>query len=151
MHPWNCAIKRTTLSPLSTTPDFGYEYAFTLPSDCLRVLAINPDEQTDYRIEGRTVLYDGTTIYLKYIYDIADPTGLDVLCAEALGCYIAWDCAYALTESVVIKDEAWKDFIRLISKAKSVDAKEEPTVEVLAEEWLESRESETINSFRGDR
>src|SRR3989337_923448 len=45
-HPWNCAIARQTLPVLAAAPDFGWDYQFTLPTDpyCLRVLAINDDE-----------------------------------------------------------------------------------------------------------
>ena len=43
-HPWNCLTKRITLAADTTAPDWGYTHAFTLPSDCLRVLGINAYE-----------------------------------------------------------------------------------------------------------
>ena len=37
-HPWNFAIKRLQLGKLATSPEFGFDNQFQLPSDCLRVL-----------------------------------------------------------------------------------------------------------------
>ena len=40
-HNWNCLIKRVQLAADSTGPVVEYTYGYTLPSDCLRVMAIN--------------------------------------------------------------------------------------------------------------
>ena len=41
-HPWNFAITRASLTQLSDSPVYGYDYQFALPTDpyCLRVLAM---------------------------------------------------------------------------------------------------------------
>ena len=72
-HNWNCLIKRVQLAQDSTAPVVEYSYAYTLPTDCLRVLKIHNGSTDsiksalDYKIEGRKVVTDETTIYLVYI------------------------------------------------------------------------------------
>lgn len=52
-HLWNCAIKRVVLSPVSSAPEFGYGYQFSLPGDLIRVLSVGESrDDIDYRIEG---------------------------------------------------------------------------------------------------
>ena len=38
MHPWSCCKKRVVLSPTTTHPTFGFQNAFPLPSDFIRLL-----------------------------------------------------------------------------------------------------------------
>ena len=40
-HPWNFAITRAEFSQLTTTPSFGYNYEYSIPSDCLRILSLH--------------------------------------------------------------------------------------------------------------
>ena len=40
-HPWNCLLKRVQLAQDTTAPVVEYAYAYTLPSDCLRVLKLH--------------------------------------------------------------------------------------------------------------
>jgi hypothetical protein len=40
-HAWNCLTKRVQLAQDTTAPIVEYSYAYTLPSDCLRVLKIH--------------------------------------------------------------------------------------------------------------
>ena len=67
-HPWNFAVKRTTLALLTETPEFDFTYAFQLPSDYIRVL--DTDIPTGkYKIEaGKKLLSNSSAIKIKYIY-----------------------------------------------------------------------------------
>ena len=152
MHPWNCAIKRTVTSPLADeTPAYTYAYAHQLPSDCLRILEINPVGLDDYRIEGRNILTDTTTVNLKYISDMTDNVQeLDELMAEAIACYLAWDLAYPIVQSRSLKESIWKDFKAILKTAKSTDAKEDPALYVEANEWVDSRFAATDPRLRSD-
>ena len=40
-HNWNCLVKRVQLAQNSTAPAIEYDYAYALPSDCLRVLKVH--------------------------------------------------------------------------------------------------------------
>lgn len=69
-HPWNFAIERVELARNVGSPIFGYQYSFTLPTNCLRVLEVDLDG--DYKIEGRKILTDRTTCKIKYVKDVTD-------------------------------------------------------------------------------
>ena len=64
-HRWNFATQRAVLAPDSTAPAFDFDYAFTLPSDCLRVIRPNTYD-LDWVVEGRKILTnDSDTLYLR--------------------------------------------------------------------------------------
>ena len=139
MHPWNCAMKRVSSANLSSpAPAFDYTYYHSLPDDWLRTIFIGPDG-TDYRIEGRYIATDATELEHRYIRRVSDPTEIDTLCGEAIAFYLAWDICTRLQQNGEIKQEMWNGFQAMLRTAKTVDAQEEPTKELRANEWLDSR------------
>jgi len=56
-HPWNFTRKRA-FAVQTTNPLFGHDNAFTVPSDCLRVLKIEDDPEAKWRREGDLILTD---------------------------------------------------------------------------------------------
>lgn len=124
LHPWNCAIKRTTLTPDVTAPEYEWTYAFTLPADLIRLLDL--DDVTDYKVEGQKVLCDESALNIKYVFRNSDPATWDRLLVEAMTAYMAFKLAYPLTKSNTTRGEQWKLFTELLRTAKNVDAQEEP-------------------------
>ena len=94
LYPWNCCTKRATPTKLATAPAFGYDNAFQIPNDCMRIINIfdnvnQYDGEMRWTIEGDHILCDYSTIYLKYI---AKPTSvgiLDPLAMQAFICVLA--------------------------------------------------------------
>ena len=56
-HKWNFAKKRTNAIQ-TTDPLFGYDNAFTKPSDCLKVWMIDEDPAAAFEVEGDLILTD---------------------------------------------------------------------------------------------
>lgn len=137
MHPWGCAIDRASLAPLAETPVSDFTHAFQLPSSCLRVLDVGSD--VFYRIEGRRILANATELQLQFIRDEEDVMKLDELLAEAIACYLAWDVAYALTQSNKARETAWSQFETIRRQAMSVNAQEERDHTLTAELFVEAR------------
>lgn len=138
-HPWNFAVKRTTLANLAAAPAFGYSYQAQLPSDCLRVVQVD-DRRTSYRIEGGRLLSDETAIEIRYIYDFGDDySAADPLFMECLSLWLANDIALALMQDQGIKDRVAQELQMALGKARFVDACEEPAEELRAEGWDISR------------
>ena len=75
-HPWNFAMERASLAQLSSTPDFGFDYEYQLPSDCLRVWAtdIEPEQVWVWQIEGGKLRTNADSVYILYIKREDDPT-----------------------------------------------------------------------------
>lgn len=75
---WRFARQRVAVDVSSESPDFGYDYKFQIPSDCVPSGIISVEvggvSLTDWITEGDFILtnQEGTTIDLVYIKRIAD-------------------------------------------------------------------------------
>ena len=71
-----------------------------MPTDpfCLRVLSLD-DPDIIFRVEGRKILTDESTIKLKYVGRITDPNAYDTLLIETIAAALAADLAYPLVGS----------------------------------------------------
>lgn len=124
-HPWNCLTRRVILAPDSDAPAFGFNNAFTLPTDpyCLRVLNIRYFDIT-FRVEGRKILCDEDTVELSYIGRVTDPAQYDMLLVESISSALAADIAYPLVGSTSLAAEMRSLYERKLSEARLVDATE---------------------------
>lgn len=121
-------------------PQFKYTWAHTLPSDCLRVLDVNPDDvNPEWRIENGKILTDIQEPELVYIYDVTSYTLMDTVFYEALSTYLAWIMCPRLTEDLKRKEQLWEDFKLILSKARFVDGTEDSTRTLEASDWIISR------------
>jgi hypothetical protein len=122
-HPWNCLQKRVQLAADTDTPAWGFTKQYTLPSDCLRVLTIL-DYDADYKIEGRKILTDNSTMKILYISREEDPNQYDELLRETLSASLAADIAYAITSSNPTATNMFNLFQSKLKEARFVDSTE---------------------------
>ena len=126
-HPWNCAIKRLALAPDAAAPAFDYSYQFTLPGDCLRILSVGEKgAPQDYELEGRKILSDESTLYLRYIYDNDDVPSWDALLVQAAEAYMAMTCAYPITKSASMLEAMTSLWDLKLKQARNIDGQENP-------------------------
>ncbi|HCU2526434.1 TPA: hypothetical protein OUK38_002988 [Enterobacter hormaechei] len=141
-HPWNCAIKRVVLSPVSGAPVFGYGYQFSLPGDLIRVLSVGePQDEIDYRIEGSRMLANVDVIRLRYIYrnEDEDESTWDAALVDVAEMMMQSKLAYAVTGSASLRDSLAQEASFLLKQAKAVDGQEEPPEELGGYPTYESR------------
>ena len=124
LHPWNFAIKRDVLTPDPDAPPYEWKSAFTFPSDLLRLLDL--DEVKEYKVEGRKILCDETTLNIRYVYRNVSVDEWDALFIEAMTAYMAFKLAYPITKSNTTKNDMWGLFTEVLRTAKAIDAQEEP-------------------------
>ena len=127
MHPWSFALTRTTSSATVNTPAFNYTYEHNFPSDALYILPPGQGTQPydDYKIEGRTILSNSDTLYLRYIKDEDTESVFSPLFANAFAAYLAWQIVMALVQGNTgrrEKERLWGDFERLLMKARQMDS-----------------------------
>ena len=122
-HPWNCLQKRVQLAADSDAPAWGFTTQYTLPADCLRVLTIL-DYDADYKIEGRKILTDNSTMKILYISRVTDPNEYDELLRETLSAALAADIAYAVTSSNPTASNMYNLFQDKLKDARFVDSTE---------------------------
>lgn len=119
---WNFAVTRVILTPDTVAPLFDYEYAFTLPTDCLRVLRPN-DVDLDWKIEGRKILSnDGATLNLRYVADVTNEALFDSTFYDVVSAALAVDLCERLTQSNTKKQLLMAEYKDLVNMARRVNA-----------------------------
>ena len=127
-HPWNCLQKRVELAADTTAPAWGFSYAYTLPADCLRLLKIL-DYDSNYKVEGRKILSNTSTMKILYVARITDPNEYDELLRETLSASLAADIAFAVTSNNTTATNMYNLFQDKLKDARFVDSTEGQNVE----------------------
>lgn len=126
-HPWNCAIKRVVLSPVSTTPAFGFSHQFSLPGDLIRVLSVGElHDDISYRIEGNRLLANIDAVLLRYVFRNEDESTWDAALVNVAEATMQAKLAYAVTGSTSLRDTLTQEAAYLLRQAKAIDGQEEP-------------------------
>jgi len=127
-HPWNCLQKRVELAADTDAPAWGFSYAYTLPADCLRLLRIL-DYDSNYKVEGRKILSNTSSMKILYIGRITDPNEYDELLRETLSASLAADIAFAVTSNNTTATNMYNLFQDKLKDARFVDSTEGQNVE----------------------
>ena len=142
-HAWNFSIKRTTLAPSATTPDFDFTYAFPVPSDMLRLL---PPARAglDWTIEQlngtpHILTNDGNTLEIRYVAKVTDPAIFDALFVDMLACKMAWHSCETITQSNTKKADIQQEYKDARAEARKINAFEQPVPEESEPPWLTAR------------
>ena len=144
-HNWNCLIKRVQLAANSTDPVIEYAKSYALPSDCLRVLKIHNGttdsiaSDLDYKIEGKNIVTDETTVYLVYIALDTDPNNYDVYLREAISHQLAADICYSITNNATLANNYMTRADERLREARFIDATENSLDTVEANEFTNAR------------
>ncbi|WP_151767933.1 hypothetical protein [Acinetobacter oleivorans] len=131
MHPWSFAKRRIQLAPSAIRPAFGYQNAFPLPSDFLRVYSTG---QIDYEIEGRNILADADLINLIYIADEQNEEIWDSIFRTCMALYLVRDLAKPITGSNAEADSAWAALKDMIKQARAINGQERPAQDFAADD-----------------
>lgn len=133
-HTWNFAIKRDQLTVSVREPEFGWDYAYPLPDDFLRVINVTQSD-TDasvvpYKLEfqegdDRVILTNSNQVYLRYVFDCDDVSIFTAPFRDALSWRLARDFAAALSKSTSAAELAQVMAQRTLNKAKSLDGVED--------------------------
>lgn len=133
-HPWGFAKTRAELALAAGSPDFGYDYHFTLPTSpkCLRVMEVEEDYpgQIPYSIEGSKLLCDESTLSILYIAQITDSGLFDSLFNDVLAARLAMAFAMSLSKQKTLIELAAKIYESKIGEAKTVDGFESTKQEI---------------------
>ena len=122
-HPWNCLQKRIELAQDTTAPAWGFSYAYTLPADCLRLLRIL-DYDSNYKVEGRKILSNTSSMKILYIGRITDPNEYDESLRETLSAALGADIAFAVTSNNQTATNMYNLFQDKLKDARFVDSTE---------------------------
>jgi len=141
-HPWNFAIKRTSLAASSTAPDWGFAAAYPLPNDYIRMFEVNGEDEESgkWKVESGAVVTDlSAPIEVLYVYQVTDANQMSAGFREALAAILAADWAEDITGSNTV-EQAKQQLARIaVAQARSNDGQEGIPDRLEADEWLNSR------------
>ena len=144
-HNWNCLITRVQLAQDSTAPVVEYAYAYTIPANCLRVLAIHNGttdsikSNLDYKVEGRKILTGESTVYLIYIAVDTDPNTYDTYLREAIIHQLAADLCYAITNNSTLATKYLTKADEILREARFIDSTENSLDTIESNEFTDAR------------
>jgi hypothetical protein len=121
MNVWNSALERIQLTQIDA-PIFGWNYTYQLPSDCIKVVEVEPVSK--YQVEKKNLLSNETSLYLLYVANPADTNNLDILLAEAIAMKLAVEIAETLTSKEGLKNEMAQKYFMAIQEARSANARD---------------------------
>ena len=127
-HPWNCLQARLELAASTDSPAWGFTYAYTLPANCLRLLRVL-DYDSNYKVEGRKILSNASTMKILYISRITDPNEYDELLRETLSAALGADIAYAVTSNNTTSQNMILSYQEKLRDARFVDSTEGQNVD----------------------
>jgi hypothetical protein len=143
-HPWNFAITRDVLAPVSLTPtemvkQWGFTSKFAFPTDLLRLVEVRDLSTSEYQVEGRCILANTTALYIRYVRREDDPNKYDSQFFEAAATYLAHEMCEAITQSNTKRAALMGEYEDHLSKAKGIDGQENPPAPFEEDDWIAVR------------
>lgn len=140
MHPWNFATKRVTLSPLTSSPPYGYAYEFNTPSDMLRLIRVDlPNMCKDFRLEGGRILANTNTLNLCYVFKNEDISTWPSDFISAVMYELASQIAYPIAKSDTLRNTLEQKAQFKLMLAKFNNSQENPNSRIKHNPLMQAR------------
>lgn len=150
---WNFAMKRASLPTLTTAPTWGYDNAYQLPSDYLRMVQVdeyysvpgladymNAPDLEPYKIEGQTIVTNlDAPLVIRYIYKVTNTGLFDSQFTEAFAYDLAHQACESLTGSNAKQDWLQRgkdDAILLAIRSNAIELPPQPIAD---DSWVLAR------------
>jgi hypothetical protein len=152
LHTWTFAMKRVQLAQISEAPAFGWDHAYELPSDCLRLVAVFDNSEARgsvaYILEDGALLTDATSIYITYVRRLTDPNQMSAAFRIALSKLLASRLAVTLTASAQLSAEMYRQYLdQDLPAAKSADSMQTGPKTLPESDWVSSRHGGISDRF----
>ncbi|MBN2591639.1 MAG: hypothetical protein JXA96_17365 [Sedimentisphaerales bacterium] len=136
MHLWRFAIARATLTATTDDPIGQWTYAWSLPSDYLRMLYWWDDNDTkkevslySYELAGKVMYTNETPVKIKYIKKETTVTNFDPLFMEVLILQLARRLVVPIAGvKNTLKKDIDEELVPLMHKVRVIDKQEQNTV-----------------------
>jgi len=136
MNVWNSALERKLLTQIDT-PIFGWNYTYQLPSDCIKVVEVEPVSR--FQVEKKNILSNETSLYLLYVGTPTDINNLDSLLAEAIAMKLAVEIAETLTSKEGLKNEMTQKYFIALQEARSANSRDKTPDHRERSSWLDAK------------
>lgn len=152
---WKCAREAAVLSQDATAPAFGWQYAYELPADFIRMVRFNdvdPDAVLNdlFEIRGTRIETDESICKIVYIEDLVFGDGdvgiMPPLMVKAVYLNLAAKLAWVMQQNRTLKEGLEEAAERALRRAKATDAQDEfmPLVDSSStSQWIKGRIAST--------
>ena len=139
-HHWNFALTRVALSADVDTPVYEFAYQYTLPADCLKVVAYAGGDTSTvtmwysegyrahplpFKIEGRKLYSNDGVVYIQYLARKTNPAEWDALFYQVVATWLASKLAMAITKDAKKSNALLQQAVTvLLPMALAVDGQE---------------------------
>jgi hypothetical protein len=157
---WNFAIRSSEFQKDEDVEAlFGYQYAFSKPTDWVRTVSISTDPTfqvgfEDFADEANYWYADNDTLYIRYVSN-DDEYGWNIGAwrqpfADAFAAYLAFQCALPLSSDKGTRTDLFNLSKTLLTEAKTLDAVDERVARSPAGRLVRSRlrYGSTLNGTR---
>lgn len=149
---WAFAMKRAQLAAIITAPLFGFDLAYPLPTDCVRVDFVGDyyvgvslsdyrtSDESAFAIEDRQILTNlPSPLNVRYVANVQNVQNFDPLFVDALSHRLAIDICEEMTQSTSKKAGVAQEYMLIVSRATKVNAIERPPEPMPDDSWVLSR------------
>jgi len=137
--PWNFATQRASLSADVATPVWGFDYQYTLPTGCLRLIQVNTTGDEDWRNESGKVVTDMTApLEIRYIGSVA-VDNMDPTFREALAARLAMEWAEPLSQTTSVGQQMATMYRNKLQVARVADGQEDKVQLLDAPDFIDAR------------
>jgi hypothetical protein len=141
-HPWNFAKARQILAQLSTAPAFKWEYAYAMPTDCLKLRKVVGSDgvtEVDWEIVGNELHTNSAYAYAEYTTFIDDAGLVDSLFAEAMSARLAIEVGQKLAPDPNLLGQIQKVAMTRMERAMWANQTERNQTPDTSDSWLDAR------------
>lgn len=125
-HDWKSLCARESLTVSETTPDFGWDYEYPLPDDCMRIVEFNGRTslcgETFFRQEGSSILTNADKAELLYVAYTTDDTLYDETFKEAVTTLLASKLVTQRRRDANMAALLMQQYEAILSKARVIDS-----------------------------
>jgi len=137
---WNFATKEIALARTATVPVLSdFSACFQLPSDFIRLKKTSLDETDTYKIKGRMIYCNSTSLSIEYVWFNDDPATWDDAFIEAFIHQMASMLSYSITGSAALKQAIDAEKKTVTSNAMSINSQEGTVDQPRQGSWVRGR------------
>lgn len=131
-YTWRFASARVDLVDSGDTPDFEWNFQYTLPSDFMLMKSIYENRFTDinfrnYVIEGNLLLTNQDEMSIRYVKKVTDVSEFDPLFIEVFVLQLALKLTSLTGATPKIRESLKDDLKRLMPSVRALDGQETNT------------------------
>lgn len=124
-HPWNFAVKRKALDLETDAPESEYDYAFSKPTNCLRIITVYNPASVWKEEDNNLIVTNDDTMDLIYVEDVTNPTFFSPLFVKTLCLELALLAEFAISGQQQLQQSLMTQRDKTKAVAKMVDGQKD--------------------------